>query len=259
VRPAGPLAALIVALGVALASHAQFVRAPPPPPPNARVGAPVDLTGYWVAVVTEDWRYRMMTPDRGDIAGVQLNAAGRALAAVWDPAKDEASGEQCKAYGAPAIMRVPTRLHISWKDDDTLQIDTDAGMQTRLLHFKGTAPAAPEPSWQGYSAASWEGLGRAAIAWDARRGERPTQQGHLKVLTSQLRPGYLRKNGVPYSAEATVEEYFESFREPNGDRWLIVTSIVRDPKYLTQELITSDQFKRIPEKSGWRPTECTAR
>ena len=258
-RGARRLAVLGVALAHAVASDAQFVRPPPPPPPNARVGAPADLTGYWVAVVTEDWRYRMMTPDKGDAAGVQLNAAGRALAAAWDPAKDEASGEQCRSYGAPAIMRVPTRLHISWKDDDTLEIDTDAGRQTRLLHFKGVAPAAATPSWQGYSAAAWEGLGRAAIAWDARRGERPTQQGHLKVLTSALKPGYLRKNGIPYSSEATVEEYFESFREPNGDTWLIVTSIVRDPLYLTQDFITSDQFKKIPDGAGWHPADCVAR
>ncbi len=83
----------------------------------------------------------MMTPDKGDFTGVALNAAGRTLMQKWDPAQDQASGEACRAYGAAAIMRVPTRLHITWQDGSTLKVDTDAGEQTRLLHFAGT-PAA---------------------------------------------------------------------------------------------------------------------
>src|SRR5665213_1147975 len=147
---------LQVLAGLALmsAAHAQVGTAPP----DARSRAPVDLTGYWVAVVTEDWRYRMMTPDKGDFTGIALNAAGRTLMQKWDPARDQADGEECRAYGAAAIMRVPTRLHITWQDGTTLKVDTDAGQQTRLLHFGGAAPGAASPSWQGYSVASWEGM-----------------------------------------------------------------------------------------------------
>lgn len=262
-RCAGRYSALLVLLWLALplTGHAQFGRpaAPVAPPANAHVAAPVDLTGYWVALITEDWRYRMMTPDKGDYAGVPLNAAGRALAAGWDPARDEASGEQCKSYGAAAIMRLPTRLHISWQDDNTLRIDTDAGTQTRLLHFRGTPPQGGAPSLQGYSVASWEGLSRATVVWDARIGAKPTVAGFLQVVTTQLKPGYLRKNGVPYGAGTKVEEYFDSFKEPGGDTWLIVTSIVTDPEYLDQNFITSSQFKKIPDGSGWRPSPCEAR
>src|SRR5262249_4125672 len=92
-----------------------------------RAVAPVDLTGYWVTIVTEDWRYRMVTPARGDHPSVPLNAAGNAAANSWDPAKDEASGEQCRAYGAAGVMRAPGRIHITWGDDATLKIDTEAG------------------------------------------------------------------------------------------------------------------------------------
>ena len=108
---------------------------PPEPPKTARAGALYDITRYWVSAVTEDWRFRMVTPPKGDYTGVALNEAGRKFADAWDPAKDEAAGEQCKSYGAPNLMRVPGRLHITWQDDQTLKIESDAGQQTRVLHF----------------------------------------------------------------------------------------------------------------------------
>ena len=122
-------------------------------PATAQAAAPVDLTGYWVSVVTEDWLYRMVTPQKGDYSAVPLNAEARKVADAWDPAKDESAGEQCKAYGAPAIMRLPGRVHITWQDESTLKIETDAGTQTRLLHFGDAQPPAGEQGWQGYSTA----------------------------------------------------------------------------------------------------------
>jgi len=151
------LQSLLLILALAGGLSAQFGPPAPPPPEPGKAGAPVDLTGYWVAYVTEDWRWRMVTPLKGDAASVPTNAAARKVIDAWDPAKDEAAGLQCKAYGAPAIMRIPGRLHISWQDDKTLKIETDAGQQTRLLHFSGEPPRAAAPSWQGYSAAKWEG------------------------------------------------------------------------------------------------------
>ena len=115
-------------------------RAPAAPPPRRKAAAPVDLTGYWVSVITEDWRWRMVTPAKGDYASMPINAEAKKIADAWDPAKDEAAGEQCKSYGAPAIMRVPGRLHITWQDDNTLKVETDAGTQTRLFHFGDWKP-----------------------------------------------------------------------------------------------------------------------
>src|SRR5436190_21362567 len=130
------------------------------PAQSPREAAPIDLTGYWVSVVAEDWKFRMVTPKKGVYDSLMLNAEGRRVADTWDPPKDEAAGEQCRAYGAANIMRIPGRLHITWQDDDTLKIETDAGTQTRLLHFS-EAPAG-EPSWQGSSKAEWErAAGRA--------------------------------------------------------------------------------------------------
>jgi hypothetical protein len=218
------------------------------PPRSPKDAALYDITGYWASIVTEDWRFRMITPPKGDYTGISLNAEGRKLADAWDPAKDEASAQQCKSYGAPAIMRVPGHLHISWQDDQTLKIESDAGEQTRLLHFDSAESGAG--AWQGYSKAAWEMV-------PVGRGAAPV--GSLKVVTTRLRPGYLRKNGVPYSASTTLTEYFDRVNEPAGDSYLVITTTVEDPTYLAQPFLTSSHYKKQPDSSGWRPTPCSAK
>jgi hypothetical protein len=221
-------------------------------PQTPKAAAPIDLTGYWVSVVTEDWRYRMVTPAKGDFASMPTNDAGIAIGNQWDPAKDEAGGEQCKSYGAPAIMRVPGRIHITWDNDSTLKVETDAGQQTRLFHFGEFQPAA-QPSWQGNSTSSWE------VSGSGRGRGAPPASGSLKVVTTGIRPGYLRKNGYPYSGRTTVTEFYDRTIEPNGDTWLIVTTVVNDPVYLNQEFITSTHFKKQADATGWNPQPCNAR
>lgn len=226
---------------------------------TAREGAAIDLTGYWVAIVNEDWRWRMVTPPKGDYASVNIvmNEAARKVADAWDPATDGS----CKAYGAAALMRMPTRLHITWEDDNTLRIDTDAGQQTRRLLFDWSQPPAAERSLQGHSLAEWErplppppgnnGAGLNAVA-----AERPG--GSLRVVTTNLEPGWLRRNGVPYSENTVVTEYFDRFAVPDGGEWLVVTTIVEDPTYLTVPYITSSHFRREASGAGWRPQPCKA-
>jgi hypothetical protein len=224
--------------------------------PTPRTQAPIDLTGNWVSIVTEDWRFRMVTPPKGDYASVPLNAAARAIADKWDPAKDEADGNACKSYGAANIMRVPGRLHISWQNDNTLKIETDAGQQTRLFHFDGIA--AGEPSWQGYSTAEWEFAGGRGVAPGGRSGVGAVRGGTLKVITTRMKEGYVRKNGVPYSEHTVVTEYFDRHDEVDGTSWFTVTTIVSDSKYLTQDFVTSTHFKREPTDSQWNPRPCKA-
>ena len=207
-----------------------------------------DITGYWVLVVTEDWRFRMVTPPKGDYTGVALNPEGRQIADAWDPAKDEAAGEQCRSYGAPNIMQVPGRIHITWQDDQTMKIETDAGTQARIFHF-GAAPS-QGGGWQGVSKASWDLV-------TGGRGQAPV--GSLKVVTTNLKPGYLRKNGVPYSASALLTEYFDRVNESNGDAYLVVTTTVEDPVYLTQPFLTASHYKKQADASGWKHTPCSAR
>ena len=239
------------------------------PPPTPRASAPVDFTGNWVSVVSEDWRWRMITPPKGDYANIPLNAAARKIADAWDPARDETAGEQCKGYAAPAIMREPTRLRISWVDDYTLKIETDAGMQTRLLQFArpenppSTVPApaaAGQRSWQGVSVARWEPPPQGGRGLSLGLAPRAGTQGRsLEVVTNQIRPGYLRKNGVPFSENASVTEFFDLNTLPNGDQWISLTTKIDDPVYFTRPLVMTTDFKKLPDATGWNPTPCSAR
>jgi hypothetical protein len=236
----------------------------PQPAASPRASAPRDFTGYWVSIVTEDWRWRMVTPAKGDVDSVPLNAEGRRAANAWDPQRDEAAGEACRAYAAPAVMRVPGRIHITWENDAALRIDTEAGTQTRLLVFGGggrgqaadRTTVRSEPTWQGESIAQWEVGGRSGGMFG---GPPPKPSGALKVVTTRIRPGFLRKNGVPFSANVVLTEYFNVLGpEDNGDIWLVVTTIVQDPQYLTGRFFTSTHFKKLPNGSAWRPTPCRA-
>ena len=246
-------------------------------PRTPRSTAPIDLTGYWVSVVTEDWRWRMMTPPKGDAQSVPINAEGKRVTDAWDLAQDDAAGDQCKAFGVGGIMRQPGRLHIAWQDDATLKIEADAGTQTRLLNFGQVKTLPVQKTWQGFSMAEWQGPQRGRGAGPAptpisptvpggggsglRGGPPPTgaisEGGSLKVVTTNFRAGYLRKNGVPYSEDASITEYFDRLpASPNGDVWLLVLTIVEDPTYLTQPFYTSTTFRLERDGSKWNPTPC---
>ena len=230
------------------------------PPQAPKAAAPIDVTGYWVSVVTEDWRYRMVPPSKGDYQGVPMTPAARAIADTWDPAKEEASGDLCKSYGAPALLRVPGRLHITWTDDQTLQMETDAGKQTRVFHFPSTGsgqaatgsglaklPASGPHTIQGDSVAEWVGGGRGAT------------DGTLQVTTTNLKAGFLRKNGVPYSENATLTEYYELITQPDGAPLMVVTIVTTDPQYLREPFIITSHFKKQNSDAGWTPSACSSK
>jgi hypothetical protein len=287
-----------------LLGQGRGARGGPPPPQSAQTAATNDLTGYWVSVVTEDWRWLMAVPPKGNADSIPLSAAGRAILDAWDPVKDEAEGNQCKGYGAGAISRIPTRARVTWQDESTLKWETDQGMQTRLFRFGNAAQEAqgnPGPrSWQGISVATWEpaaavggrggargggagGAGGPGVqppgpagvpdAPDADGNPAPApgiappatgrgnaQNGWLKVVTTNLKSGYLRKNGLPYSEKATVTEYFQPTPETYGVRYMIVTTIVEDPDYLMGPLITSSNYKKLPDtNNGWDPQPCSVK
>lgn len=248
-------AALLALTAVAATAPAQPTAPPPSAPATPRAAAPIDLTGQWVAIINEDWRWRMVTPPKGDVTSVPLNAEGRRMAEAWDPATDG----DCSAYGAAALLRMPTRLRIRWDGEQRLVIETDAGRQTRMLDFTtppvdGTAPR----SLQGQSVARWvtpargaAGPGLAGAVAGPQRGG-----GYLDVRTTNLSGGWLRRNGVPYSENAQVTEYFTTFAAPNDSVWLVVTTIVDDPRYLTQRYIVSNHFRREPVGGQWNPRAC---
>jgi hypothetical protein len=127
-------------------------------------------------------------------------------------------------------------------------IETDNGQQKRLLHFDSNE--SPGGDWQGYAKAMWEAV-------PAGRGEAPV--GSLRVVTTKLRPGYIRRNGVPYSAKTILTEYLDRVNEPGGDAYLVVTTTVEDPMYLAQPFQTSSHFRKQQDSAGWKPRPCTVK
>jgi hypothetical protein len=268
-----------VVLASTPAMRAQQAPAAPPAGLPQRFPA-IDLTGTWVSIVTEDWAVRMITPPKGDFESLPLTQAARDAANSFDLAQAESAGRACDAYGAPALLRQPGRIRLSWQDANTLRLEADAGEQTRVLAFAGSSASRGAPSRQGFSVAEWQYAGgfnairaadpAAAAGRGGRgggggrggrgggRGTMPTG-GKLKVTTSNLTPGLLRKNGVPYSANATMTEYFNEVTEQNGTRWLIVTTVVHDPVNLAVDYITSTNFRKEPDDAKWAPTPCSLR
>ena len=253
-RSSMALAVIASAFAAGLAG-AQPAPARPTPPASPREAAPIDLTGQWVAIVNEDWRWRMVTPPQGDYASVPLNDEGRRVADQWDVSQDG----RCEAYGAAALLRMPTRLRIRWDGNERLVLETDAGRQVRNFDFGAQAPAGAR-SLQGQSAAKWvtppRNPGGPGLA--GAGGGPASNGGYLEVKTSNLSPGWLRRNGVPYSEDAAVTEYFARFAAPNGAEWLIVTTIVDDPRYLTQRFVVSNHFRKEAEGGHWNPRACGA-
>jgi hypothetical protein len=255
------LTCALLSLPVAVRAQGRGGQAAPAQPTTPKAAAPVDLTGYWVSQIVDEWRFRVV-PQKGDIPYLPINAAARRVANAWDPDKDIAEGKQCRAYGAVGVMQRPGRLHITWQDDRTLKIDFDAGTQTRLLHFGPAPEQKGERSWQGYSSAQWVVAGRPLLdtggtGFVPGLGPRgPNRGGTLVVKTDNMLPGYIRKNGVPYGEQAKLTEYFNLLKGAHDEPYLIVTAFVDDPEYLNAPFIRTYTFKPESDGSKWDPTPC---
>jgi hypothetical protein len=237
-------AALILA--AVLPAGAQRGQGAAAPPQTPKAAAAIDVTGTWVSVISEDWPQRMLPPRKGDYTRIPITPAARKVADTWDPARDEATGEQCKGYTAAGITRMPGRVRITWQDDYTLKMELEAGNQIRLFQFR-PGQAAAEPTWQGHSTAQW------------MYTRQPPRTGELRVMTNRIRPGYLRKDGIPLSGAATVTEYYHRFTAPNGDVWLTVVTEVTDAENLQQPYVQSTHFKKLPDGAAFKPEPCSTR
>ena len=284
--------AVLLPLSLSLCLHAraetQEPAAKPPaaaPAPSARAMAPFDLTGTWVSVVTEDWRYRMVPPVKetdvtlglkpaqpnGELqmlVGVPLNAAGKAATLAWTPAE----AGRCEAFGIGSGMRAPGLLRIAWESDSVLRIEIEAGQQTRRIHFDPSKPPAGPPSWQGASVGNWDVSPNVIDVlrpggFDTRNANPGAAQSTavsslpwtpLKVVTTNFRAGWLRPNGVPYSdsAHARITEHFMRYSLPGAGEGLTVRTVVDDPTYLEQPFMVSTNFRLEANAARWKPEPC---
>ena len=246
---------LLLAVPLALSAQAGQGRGGAPgAAAGARTAAPVDLTGTWVSIVTEDWIERMSpdSPPSGVLRGGRGGGGGGAGAVPAAP-----SAERCRVYGAGGSMRVPGRLNITWADDNTLKIDMDAGTQTRLLRFN--APAAPPgtaKSLQGYSVASFEtGGGGRGGGGGNRGGGAPAapRWANLKVVTTHMTGGYLLSSRNTYSENAVLTESFARHSD-FGVEYLTVIASIEDGGGAAR--VVSSTFKKEPNASKFSPSGC---
>lgn len=279
--------ATLMPLSLSLSLYAQAptqgAGKPPAPAPTAKALAPFDLTGTWVSVVTEDWRYRMVAPvketdvtlglkpaqpngERQLLVGVPLNAAGKAATLRWTPAE----AGRCEAFGIGSGMRAPGLLRIAWESDSVLRIEIEAGQQTRRIHFNPSTPPAGPPSWQGASVGDWDAAPNVIDVlrpggFDTRNANPGAAEGTavsslswrpLKVVTTNFRAGWLRPNGVPYSARARITEHFMRYPVPGAGEGLTVRTVVDDPTYLEQPFMVSTNFQRVADAARRKPEPC---
>lgn len=261
-----PVLGLAMALLLAVPPATALAQvSPAPPPADARAGAPVDLTGQWVPLITEDWRWRMITPPVGDYVSIPLNPAGVARSLAWDQAADRAMGRECLPYGPGGLLRLPLRIRFDWEDGNTLRLQTDEGEQVRRFHFVSPAPGAERaelarpvlatgaPSLQGHTVAQWHAYPQSRGLGYRGGG---TSGGALRAVTSNTSGGYLRRNGVPYSPDAVITEQFNLVTLPGGDALLVVTTQVVDPANLAQPFVVSTTFRKETDLSHWSPGPC---
>jgi hypothetical protein len=241
---------------LATSAVAQRGGPPPGPPPSPRDAAPINLDrleGQWVAIVNEDWLWRMRVAEKGDFTSIPYNDRAREVGQAWD----ESMIGSCLAYGAAGIMRQPQRLRIEWESDSVVRLETDYGQQTRRFIFNEPAPENTPSSLQGYSMASWEYDAAPPVGFAGfSRSAADLQHGSMKIETSHLTAAWLRSNGAPVSANATVTEYVDVFADPNGNDWVVFTTIVHDPEYLNTDFITSSHYRRDNDRSAWDPRPC---
>jgi hypothetical protein len=188
--------------------------------------AHVDLAGMWGQRFHEDLPERGAGPEIGDYAGLPINDAARMRADTWDAAKWTVPERQCEPHPADYAPRGPANLRIGSAVDPISQ-DVIAwhltimwGLTHRTIWMDGRPrpSARAQHSWQGFSNGEWEG-------------------DMLKVTTTHLKEGWLRRNGVPRSEQATLIEYFIRHED-----YLTVVSVVDDPVYLTEPFVRTSNW-----------------
>ena len=205
-------AAAICLSGLALAGSPAFAQA--------------DFSGIWAAQYQEDFPERIPGPDLGDYLGLPITPSARQFAESWDPSRITLEEEQCRVHVSPYIYRGPLNLRV-WEERDpqtqelvAIKHHISTYDQTRTIYMDGRPHPGPRArhTWMGFSTGRWQG-------------------NMLVVTTTHIKFGWHRRNGLPMSDRATLTEFFVR----SGDV-LTRISVTRDPVYLTEPLVKSEDF-----------------
>jgi hypothetical protein len=192
----------------------------------------VDLSGNWAPVIHEDFGERIPGPELANYAGLPITDGARMFAESWDASRLTLPEHQCQAHVAPYIYRGPLNLRI-WEEKDPQSqrviaihqyISTYEQNRTIWMDGRPHPPAGVAHTWMGFSTGKWEG-------------------NILSVYTTHIKEGWVRRNGLPESDQATLSEHF--IRHGN---LLTHVSIATDPVYLTEPLIKTQDFNLISQE-----------
>jgi len=230
-----PVHALAV-LGVALACAGVGGQAPPAPAAASAPGPGFDLSGYWTAAMHEDALERGAGPELGDYGGFPINEAARLFALSYNASRVTLRHHQCDGYVAPYSVRSIGNAR-AWEERDphTQRLiaihwynQTFEGHRIIWMDGRPHPPAYASHTWMGFSTGRFVG-------------------NALEVQTTHLKQGWLRRNGLPESDQATLIEFFVR----HGDH-LTHTSVITDPVYLTEpEVRTTDFFRQHTDHQSW--------
>ena len=193
---------------------------------SVKTQAQVSPTGKWDNRFDEDEPERIPGPEIGDYLGLPINDAARLRADSWVATLLELPENQCRPHPSDYAWRGPALLRI-WDDVDQLtqqqiayhtHISWQQPQQTIWMDGRKPPPDYAENTWQGYSTGKWEG-------------------DILSYTTNHLKEGWIRRNGVPRSDDATVTTHV--MRHGN---YLTIAVIVYDPIYLTEPFIRTTDF-----------------
>ncbi|HUO30916.1 MAG TPA: MBL fold metallo-hydrolase [Bryobacteraceae bacterium] len=186
----------------------------------------LDLSGNWSPLLHEDFLERIPGPELVNYSGLPISEGARLWAESWDSSRLTLPEHQCQVHVAPYIYRGPLQMRF-WNEKDpqsqkiiAIKNYISTYEQTRTIWMDGRPhpPAYAAHTWMGFSTGKWEG-------------------NILTVYTTHIKQGWVRRDGLPESDQATLVEHF--IRHGNH---LTHVSIVTDPVYLTQPLIKTQDF-----------------
>jgi glyoxylase-like metal-dependent hydrolase (beta-lactamase superfamily II) len=189
-----------------------------------------DISGYWTSPLQEDAMERGAGPELGDYGGFPINEAARLFALSYDASRVTLRHHQCDGYVGPYSIRSIGNAR-AWEERDShtqrlIAIhwynQTFEGHRTIWMDGRPHPPAYAPHTWMGFSTGRF--VGQA-----------------LEVQTTHLKQGWLRRNGLPESDQATVVEFFVR----HGDH-LTHTSVISDPVFLAEPEVRSTDFARQP-------------
>jgi glyoxylase-like metal-dependent hydrolase (beta-lactamase superfamily II) len=204
--------------------------------PKGKGGPPVavDFSGWWTANLQEDSGERGAGPELVDYGGIPINEAGRLWALSYDTSRLTSRFHQCDGYVAPYSVRAIGNTRV-WEERDP-KLHTPIALHWYSQTFEGHRviwldgrphpPAYAPHTWMGFSTGTWVG-------------------NALRVETTHLKQGWLRRNGLPESDQATLVEFFVR----HGDH-ITYTSVITDPVYLSEPWIRTTDFYRNPTDPG---------